>query len=247
MPRDTRELAGAWTRYQRHTFLSPAPDLAAWVEKYWVVSWDYAEPYRQKIVPYPSVHLTFRDGGAQVRGVCSGHRIEVLDGRGGIVGVTFRAGCFRPFLGAPVSAITDRVVEASRLFGPALPDPPEVAAVEDYLRRHLPAPDPRADEAADIVALIAAKPELTRVDALAGELGTSVRALQRRFAEYVGIGPKWVIRRYRLHEVTERLAAGVAIDWAALAADLGYADQAHFTRDFKDMFGETPTSYAHRY
>jgi AraC-like DNA-binding protein len=67
------------------------------------------------------------------------------------------------------------------------------------------------------------------------------------FAEYVGIGPKWVIRRYRLHEVTERLAAGGRVDWAALAADLGYADQAHLVRDFKQMFGEPPTRYAARY
>ena len=74
-----------------------------------------------------------------------------------------------------------------------------------------------------------------------------MRGLQRLFAEYVGIGPKWVIRRYRLHEVTARMAAGRAIDWAALAADLGYADQGHFIRDFKTMFGEPPTWYAQRY
>jgi AraC-like DNA-binding protein len=67
------------------------------------------------------------------------------------------------------------------------------------------------------------------------------------FAEYVGIGPKWVIRRYRPHEVTTRMAAGAVIDLATLAADLGYADQAHFTRDFTAMFGESPTHYAQRY
>jgi AraC-like DNA-binding protein len=247
VPRDTRELAGAWTRYQRHAFESPSPELARWVERYWIVSWDYAEPYRQKIVPYPNVQLTFRDGGARVRGVRSRHRIEVLAGSGGIFGVSFRAGCFRPFLDAPVSTLTDHVVEATRLLDPVLPDPPRLAAVEAYLRRQLPPPDPRADEAAEIVARIAARPELTRVDALAREAGSSVRALQRLFAEYVGIGPKWVIRRYRLHEVTERLAAGTPIDWARLAAHLGYADQAHLTRDFKDVFGESPTWYARRY
>jgi AraC-like DNA-binding protein len=41
--------------------------------------------------------------------------------------------------------------------------------------------------------------------------------------------------------------SGASIDWAGLAADLGYADQAHFTRDFTAMFGETPTQYAARY
>nr|BFE68666.1 hypothetical protein GCM10020092_019670 [Actinoplanes digitatis] len=71
--------------------------------------------------------------------------------------------------------------------------------------------------------------------------------MQRLFADYVGLGPKWVIRRYRLHEVGERLAAGADIDWARLVGELGYADQAHFTRDFTAMFGEPPTVYAQRY
>ena len=75
----------------------------------------------------------------------------------------------------------------------------------------------------------------------------SVRGLQRLFAEYVGIGPKWVIRRYRLHEVTARMAADGAIDWAALALDCGYFDQAHLIHEFREFSGLTPTAYeAHR-
>lgn len=246
MTRDARGLGGAWTKYQRHATHAPSPDLARHIERYWVVSWDYREPYRQLVVPYPNVHLTFQNGSATVNGVASGHRIKVLEGRSGVFGVAFRPGCFRPFLGASVSTITDRSIAACEIFGPGLPDAPDVAAVERFLRARLPQPDPKADEAAEIVAKIIAEPEISRVDVLAGELGTSVRQLQRLFAEYVGIGPKWVIRRYRLREVTERMATGAELNWAALAAELGYADQAHFARDFKDMFGEPPTWYAER-
>jgi methylphosphotriester-DNA--protein-cysteine methyltransferase len=99
----------------------------------------------------------------------------------------------------------------------------------------------------EIVERIVQDPLLTRVDVLAREVGGSVRQLQRLFAEHVGVGPKWVIRRYRLREVTERMETGGRIDWAALAADLGYADQPHFVRDFTAMVGETPTRYAERY
>jgi AraC-like DNA-binding protein len=56
-----------------------------------------------------------------------------------------------------------------------------------------------------------------------------------------------VIRRYRLHGATERMARGDAIVWADLAGELGYADQAHFSRDFAALFGEPPTRYARRY
>ena len=68
------------------------------------------------------------------------------------------------------------------------------------------------------------------------------RSLQRLFNEYVAASPQWVIRRYRLHEAIERLHAGV-VDVAALAAELGYFDQAHLVQDFKSIVGGTPGHY----
>ncbi|MDQ2582617.1 AraC family transcriptional regulator [Saccharothrix yanglingensis] len=242
--RDERELA--WRDHQTHEFHAPSPDLAPHVARYWVVEWSYDRPYRQLVVPYPNVQLSFHAGRAEVHGVCGGHVFKDLDGTGRTFGVAFRPGAFRPFLGAPVQSITDRTIPAAEVFRD-LPAEPDVPGVEDALRRALPEPDPRARDAVDVVDLIAASPRITRVDVLAADLGTTARSLQRLFADHVGVTPKWVIRRYRLHEVTQRMAAGGRIDWAALAADLGYADQPHFVRDFTAMFGETPTHYAARY
>jgi AraC-like DNA-binding protein len=90
----------------------------------------------------------------------------------------------------------------------------------------------------------AGDPALLRVDELAGGLGMGTRRLQRIFAEYVGVGPKWVIRRYRMQEAAERAGNGAGVDWAALSAELGYADQAHFTRDFSRAIGTSPAQYA---
>ena len=73
--------------------------------------------------------------------------------------------------------------------------------------------------------------------------GLSVRRLQRLFADYVGVSPKWVMRRARLHEAAERADSGEPVDWAALAVDLGYADQAHLTRDFTATIGVPPSRY----
>ncbi|CAM5563259.1 hypothetical protein SVIOM74S_08695 [Streptomyces violarus] len=75
-----------------------------------------------------------------------------------------------------------------------------------------------------------------RVSQLAAFADMSARQLQRMFAEYVGIGPKWVIRRARIQEAAARAAAEPQ-DWSALAAELGYADRAHFTRDFTASIG----------
>jgi AraC-like DNA-binding protein len=73
-----------------------------------------------------------------------------------------------------------------------------------------------------------------------------VRQLQRLFKEYVGVSPKWVIQRYRLLDAAERVAAGTIVNWADLALELGYADQAHFIRDFKGLVGRSPAEYARR-
>ncbi|MBW4716398.1 AraC family transcriptional regulator [Saccharothrix obliqua] len=239
--RDERELD--WRRHQSHEFLAPAPDLAAHVARYWVVRWSYDRPYRQLIVPYPNVHLALQGGRATVSGVSSRHVHRVLDGDGSVFGVAFRPGRFRGFLGAPVRTITDRTV-------PSMLPPvrePTAAAVEEVLRGCLPEPDPDAELAARVVDTVIARPDIARVGELADETGLSPRGLQRLFAEHVGVGPKWVIRRYRLHEVTQRMAAGTRVDWAALAGELGYADQPHLVRDFTALFGETPTRYAARY
>jgi AraC-like DNA-binding protein len=244
MSRDPRELD--WRKFQRVEFAKPAADLEPWVSWYWMVSWEYETPYRQLIVPYPNVHLTFHDTGDELHGVSSGHVFKVLDGVDGVFGVAFRPGIFRPFLGKPVVSLTDRWVAATEVFQ-GRPVSLDVPAVEDFLRANLPERSAKADLAAEIVERIAVGPEVVRVDMLAKEYETTVRQLQRLFAEHVGVSPKWVIRRYRLREATDRMAKGATTDWAGLAAELGYADQAHFTRDFTSMFGETPTKYASRY
>jgi AraC-like DNA-binding protein len=107
-----------------------------------------------------------------------------------------------------------------------------------------PERDPAAEQAAELVARITGDPALRRVGQLAAASGVSARSLQRLFANYVGVSPKWVMRRARLHEAAERADGGELVDWAELAADLGYADQAHLTRDFTATIGVPPAHYA---
>jgi AraC-like DNA-binding protein len=104
--------------------------------------------------------------------------------------------------------------------------------------------DPDAERVATLVEWARSERGVVRVDALAERASVSVRTLQRLFDEYVGVPPKWVVRRFRVQEAAERARDGGGVDWAALAADLGYADQAHFVHDFKAQVGRTPTDYA---
>ncbi|MER7279604.1 helix-turn-helix domain-containing protein [Dactylosporangium sp. NPDC000244] len=258
--RDRRELAGAWSSFQSHGFAPPPAELSALISHYWWARWDLRDQpdYTQLMVPRPNVQLTFSTTGPpMIHGVARGRVTRVLSGRAAVLGVAFRPGVFRRYLNAPVDTITDRSLPAEAVFADLPPldlthltadeEPaPPVDALNDYLLTGL-RPDPPGDEAARRVGEIAGSPDLRRVDQLTTRWAVSERHLQRLFAEHVGVSPKWVLRRFRLHEVTERMAARTPIDWAALAADLGYADQAHLTRDFTNMFGEPPTSYAARY
>ncbi|MFE9421552.1 DUF6597 domain-containing transcriptional factor [Kitasatospora sp. NPDC006697] len=233
----------------------PAPGLAQVVELYWEVRWDRRglPAHEQKVLAHPNVHLVFEAPRATVYGVDRTLFVRRLEGAGRVLGVKFRPGWFRPFTDRPVAELADRTVPAAELLGPEADrlnqlvladDPGAKAAVDDFLLSRLPGPDPLAEQAAALVERITGTTDLHRVDQLAELSGLSVRGLQRLFAEYVGAGPKWVLRRARLHEAAERAHRGTDVDWAALAAELGYADQAHFTRDFTTAVGTSPARYA---
>ncbi len=85
--------------------------------------------------------------------------------------------------------------------------------------------------------------DIRSLDELAAHAGYSKRTLQRLFREYVGVSPKWVLQRIRLHEAAERMAEGEG-DWPRLALELGYFDQAHFIKAFKAVIGRSPADYA---
>jgi AraC-like DNA-binding protein len=234
----------------------PSADLAPFVEHHWIVAWDLREqaPHVQKTLPYPCVHVVFERKGAAVYGVMRGSFEALLEGRDRVLGVRFRAGAFRGFLEKPLGKITDRTLPLSAVFDvddraicEAVLDAPDDAAMvtlaEEMLRPALPPPDPTIDLVNRIIAKVEANPDMTRVDDLADVAGLGVRDLQRLFADYVGVSPKWVIRRCRLHEVAFRLSRGEHVELTRLSHDLGYFDQAHLTRDFKAVVGRSPSDY----
>ncbi len=241
----------------------PADALNLFVDYYWILRWDLRgePPHSQTILPHPNVNLSFEASGAGIYGVDRRLFTRSLSGVGRVLGVRFAAGGFRPFWQAPISQLTDRVVPAARLFGSRAEkarqaimrsdagsvdedDARMIGYAEAMLCSVLPERDPLAEQVAALVSRITDDPGLRRVDQLSAEAGITARTLQRLFADYVGVSPKWVMRRARLHEAAERADGGEPLDWAELAADLGYADQAHLTRDFTVTIGVSPSRYA---
>lgn len=229
-------------RHFRLTRYPPADDLAHLIDRHWVVEWDLREPYTQEIVTHPSVNLVLYPDAARVHGVFTGRFRQELVGRAKVVASKFRPGGFHPLHPVPAHTLTDRVVEG--IFAPFArveDEREQLALIEAGLRAHGFQEDPRVAEISALYeAMLAA--EATTVEELCTHAGYSKRTLQRLFREYVGVTPKWVLQRIRLHEAAERMAEGEG-DWPRLALDLGYFDQAHFIKAFKAVIGLTPADY----
>ena len=95
----------------------------------------------------------------------------------------------------------------------------------------------------DVVSTMLEDRSLVRVAQVEERCGIGTRALQRLFQRYVGVSPKWVLARYRIHDAVTDLDAGYAGTLADLAARYGWFDQAHFTREFTDLVGVPPGEY----
>ncbi|MFD7509833.1 DUF6597 domain-containing transcriptional factor [Streptomyces sp. NPDC059853] len=260
--RDTRgivDAAGLFARVRFRRRLPAADALRPYIEHYWLIDWtDLPEPYLTRIVPHPSVNLVFQrygppgraTGWGELAGIGPDLFIQRLAGTGRVCGVQFRPGGFRPFApDRPVSAWTGQRIpsgtaaETAAVLGPD-DDDRRVAALDALLLTRGPHPGPQAHLAMELARRIRTDRTVRRVSALARDAGMPVRTLQRLFADWVGVSPKWVILRHRLHDALERAEYADGVDWAALAAELGYSDQAHLVRDFTATIGVSPAAYA---
>ncbi len=256
-PRGVLWTAVADPRRYRQARYHPSADLVPYVEHYWTVEWDLRgrQPERVETLPHPSVHLIF-EGERKSRIMGPARRFStLLEGRGGVFAVKFTPGGFHPFAGAPVARFTEKTVKIREVFGgpgDALvrailaqrDDQPRIDIVESFLRGRRPEPDETAVRITRLVYAVAQEREIVKVQDLVQRSGLGARTLQRLFGKYVGVSPKWVIQRYRLHEAAEQLAKRGTVSLAELALDLGYSDQAHFARDFKAIVGTSPAAYA---
>jgi AraC-like DNA-binding protein len=193
-----------------------------------------------------------------VTGVCT-RRFDVeVRGWGRVVGLRFRPGGLTALTGHPASAWTDRSVPATEVLPRALvaelADPDlahDGSAWAEAAEAGLAAladerSDPRYVLLLDVVADMLADHSLLTVADVADRHAVTVRTLQRLFTHYVGVGPKWVLARYRLHDAVADLDAGRPGTLTELAVRYGWYDQAHFARDFTALVGVTPGQYRDR-
>ena len=237
----------------------PRDSLADIVEHYWTVSWSLPAGQRreQETLPDPCSHASFEVGGSELVAPMRGRFHRELVGTRAVYAVKFRPAGLHALIGCPQAPLVNTRPKLDVLF-PSLAvaevearilagqTPAAFAANMDAFLASL---DPRISEQARgvnhlVERVLKRDPDdrIETVEKMAALAGCSVRSLQRRFATLVGLSPKWVVQRARLHNALDVLAEH-GDDLAGAAYTLGYADQAHFARDFRAVVGLPPSAY----
>lgn len=257
--------------YWTFTFAAAPPALARYVNNYWEVEGALAH-VREKVLPTADVVLIFNLGDVQhlvdrdddtvetafhnafVSGMQERFLVTASHQKSWLCGMRLTPfGAYNLFK-APMGDVSNRVLHLEDLHGSrslgftdALRNAgsPEMrfAMLDAYLSERLAtAPDPSPEVMWAWSRMLASNGGV-RIADLAADIGWSRKHLRARFLEHVGLTPKTAARVMRFQHAIQRIGSAAKVNWATLASDCGYADQAHFNRDFRDFAGASPESY----
>lgn len=237
-------------RLPTFTRLSPGAAATDLVEWYWIPQWNLPDGVesRQALLPYPAANLAVEPDGVTLWGVTTRAGERVLRGSGWAVGALLRPAALSHLSAAPAEladrhAVLDEPALQAAVAG-AMPDPRAAAdVVEAWLVERVGALTPEARLANAMAELLMTDAAILRLDDAAERLRVSSRTLQRLAHRTVGLPPAAMIRRRRLQEAAQRVRDDPGAALAGIAADLGYADQAHLANDFRAVLGFTASDY----
>lgn len=171
-----------------------------------------------------------------------------------IMGVHFKPGGAWSLLGLPACELTDARVAMGdlvsetrqlmdQLMATACPDARLKILDAALVARRLKKGKPLHSAVAWASHQISQYPETVRIGHLADESGLSNKRFSELFHRQIGLNPKTFARLQRFQRTMTVVHASPAPDWCGLALTMGYADQAHLIRDFREFSGLTPASY----
>lgn len=243
----------------------PPSEFHGLLRRFWIPVWSIPDGSLapQKVLQHPVCLLVVTGDYARFYGVTSGLSVTTLSGDGWAVGVMCEPAAGFLLAGESVDGYTDRHVDISSILGadgtvlvdrirtimardPRSPDTHAAAmgAYGEALRRFLPL-DTDGELVNRVVRFTESHGDVTRVGQVCAEFGLSERSLQRLLHRRLGLAPKWLIQRRRLHDAVAHLRNNQTT-MANVAAELGYADEPHFIRDFSRATGMTPGDFAAR-
>ena len=214
------------------------------------ISFNFGDPWRIRHGSRPT--LTPRTG--WVSGATTQRGTFDIPRRADTLDVLFHTGVAHNFLRVPADALTDQVVALDELWGPAartlVAQLTECSAVAERIRvlerellRRVRALRWMDADLQPLTRLIERERGAVSVEWLSRLSGLSRQHLARKFRQQVGVSPKLFCRYARFHALLNHAYVTPQADWAALAAEFGYYDQAHLIAEFKEFTGLTPSQF----
>jgi AraC-like DNA-binding protein len=226
-----------------------AGPFAAVAEAVWSARFDGADG-DWLVLPDGCVDVVLLPGGeAVVAGPATRPSVFAFGAGDEVAGVRLRPGAAAGVLGVAAWELRDLLVPAAAVGLPAFARAGEAladgraASASALLAAELARVPRRRGDAlvARAAALVRSDPSLP-AGTLAAHVAVSPRQLRRRFTDHVGYGPKRFARVARLQRVVAAARARPGATIAALAADAGYADQAHLAADCRELAGRPPSA-----
>lgn len=172
-----------------------------------------------------------------------------------VFGIRFKPESFSDIFGVPAAEFGDTFDDVSSVLGQSFHIYCEqlrhteslsemLALTEQYLlwqleRQHFHE-ESYINKAAEI---IRQSKGFIRIEELAKQVYVSSRQLERSFKQKVGVSPKFYMRIARLNEAHRLLENNPSLKLTHLSYECGYADQAHFIRDFNTLTGIRPKHF----
>jgi len=237
------------------TEFPPPPVLAPFVDRFWYRSArGVSGPVLpERILPDGCLDIVVGPRHVIVVGAMTRPLIVPPAEGAGQIGVRFRPGMATAFLRIPAAALTDDSApleaiwrdgeEVADYVGSGLGTDHAIPRLAELLTSRLSRIATVPRDLLMAVERILARGGRINVSRLAASLGVTRQHLARRFAAHVGVTPKTFCRVVRLWKVL-RSTDGGRVNWASLAADLGYSDQSHLVAEFRSLAGLTPSRWA---
>lgn len=243
-------------------WIAPDPTVTAVVDQYWHVSWALNEGERldQPIIDLPAVTLTVEQGDVPSRLVVTGVHgrawRRTIHGTGHVFAIRLKPAGLAVLSDLTPKQVADATVPLTEKLDSRLhalmrgisrgADPAARARIADRAIAQVlteRAPTPAGLLANNVLDQLRDRIHSRTGPMLAEHFAYGERTIQRACIDALGHGPKWLSRRIRLQEIALTLASRPDDDLAVIAADHGYTDQSHLTRDFRTTTGITPDAY----
>jgi AraC-like DNA-binding protein len=244
----------------------PPPSLQPYIQCFWMLEHDYRESFHTHEHLWADVHTEYIFSfGERYYQKIAGKRYPLpqnfiigpqtkqlslySNGITGLIAARFNPGGFPAFSAQTATDLVDQIRAGDNTLGHQLDGQnreAKLTLLTTHFNTRLPSPNPDREKIVALARVLQSDHGKPKIVDLAKKFDINPRKLQRHFLQYIGLPAKHFARILRFNQARELLQSNPDIGLAALAYETGFTDQAHFSKNFKQLFDLTPAQFKAR-